>query len=52
MTPTLTIERPAPLEAARPRPFGPIVLEPGHDRGPARLAAFVAALGDAGVVPW
>lgn len=49
MTPTLAIERPAPLEAARPRPFGPLVLAPGHGRGPTRLAAFDAALRDAGV---
>jgi arginine decarboxylase len=44
-----TIERTQPSATAAPRPFGPIVLAQGLGSGPTPLAAFDAALLDAGV---
>lgn len=53
MTSSLTLERPAatmpPASSPVPAPFGPIVLAPGLGSGPTLLAAFDAALRDAGV---
>jgi arginine decarboxylase len=46
MTPELLLQ---PERVARPAPFGPIVLATGSGTGPTRLAAFDAALLDAGV---
>ena len=44
-----TLERTPPPIATPPRPFGPIVLAQGLGSGPTALAAFDAALLDAGV---
>ncbi len=44
-----TIERPQAAAGLAPRPFGPIVLAQGLGQGPTPLAAFDAALLDAGV---
>lgn len=45
----LTLDRPRRDAALRPKPFGPIVMARGLGRGPTLLAAFDAALLDAGV---